>query len=242
MKLLGIITALMLAALAGYRTLYPSLTMRYRLTLEARVDGKPVVGSGVIEVTYSKQPQITVQRDLAIDYRGEAVVLDLGSSGVIFALLKAGVDSRSSPETIIFRAFGFDGGAFPGWTVEEGFDRLLHLSGSRDLPLANLPMLVRFRDMSDPKTVERVNPGYLSTSFPGATLERATLEVVSARMWPFNLFGHAGPPITTGIEKRLPWLSEYYNLRFDGQRYEIISPPSSLANSLASGAFKAGQQ
>ncbi len=32
---------------------FPSVTVRYRLTLEAEVDGRPAVGSGVIEVTRS---------------------------------------------------------------------------------------------------------------------------------------------------------------------------------------------
>jgi hypothetical protein len=62
-----------------------------------------------------------------------------------FALLTAGDDSRSIPQSIIFRAFNFPGGAFPGSTVEAG---LWNLSGKREQPLASLPLLVRFSAIS----------------------------------------------------------------------------------------------
>jgi hypothetical protein len=154
MKWLGIAFALILGALLLYDISYPSLTLRYRLTLEAEVDGEPKVGSSVVEVTYSKQSRFAGQSDLAVSYRGEAVVLDLGSRGTLFALLKASSDSRSIPETIVLRAFNFEGGAFPGPTVESGLKQLRSLSGARELPLTSLPLLVRFRDLNAPKTVD----------------------------------------------------------------------------------------
>src|SRR3954451_19966553 len=100
MKWLGIVVAAVAIAFVGWKLLYPSVTLRYRLTLEALVDGKPAVGSGVAEVTYSKQSRFAGQRDLVVGYRGEAVVLDLDSRGTLFALLKADTDSRSNPESI----------------------------------------------------------------------------------------------------------------------------------------------
>src|ERR1700732_2293982 len=105
MKWLGILVALIVGASVVYRIAYPSVTVRYRLTLEAQVDGEPKIGSGVIEVTYSKIVQLWGRTDLGINVRGEAVVLDLGSRGTLFALLKADTDSRSIPESIVLRAF-----------------------------------------------------------------------------------------------------------------------------------------
>lgn len=55
MKGLGILVALIIGAVVIYSVVFPSVTVRYRLTLEAQVDGEPRTGSGVIEVTYSKQ-------------------------------------------------------------------------------------------------------------------------------------------------------------------------------------------
>src|ERR1700712_5830669 len=95
---------------------------------------------------------------------GEAVVLDLGDNGALFALLRAGDDIRSAPETIILRAFDFPGGIFQGPPNEvlRDFERL---SGKRELPLTSLPMLVRFRDPDDPKTVEQVDPLNIARHF-----------------------------------------------------------------------------
>ena len=206
MKWLGIVAALVALAIVAYGVAYPSLTLRYRLTLEAEVDGKPKTGSGVIEVIYSKQPEFASGRDRVSSRRGEAVVLDLGERGTLFALLKAGSDNRSIPESIVLRAFNFPGGAFPGPTVEAGFNQIRKLSGKRELPLTSLPLLVRFRDLNDPMTAEKVDPIDIASSFgAGTRLVRATLEIVPTGLWPLNSFGITGEPITKGIEQRLAW-------------------------------------
>jgi hypothetical protein len=217
MKRLGIALALIAGAVVFYLVAYPSLTLRYRLTLEAQVDGEPRIGSGVIEVTYSKIIQLWGTTDLGIGVRGEAVVLDLGSHGMLFALLAAGTDSRSIPESIILRAYDFDGGAYPGHSVEEGQEQLRRLSGKRELPLDSLPMLVRFRNLNDPMTVERVDPLDIGKSFGAeAKLVRATLEIVSAGTWPLSSFGITGEPMTTGIDRRLLWLPRLNGGYLDG--------------------------
>jgi hypothetical protein len=62
-------------------------------------------------------------------------------------------------------------------------------------------MFVRFRDINDPNTVERVDPNNLAASFgPGVRLTRATIEITDA-------------PVTTGIEKELEWLRAVANTR-----------------------------
>lgn len=52
--LLGLAAARIADAFGGH-------SLRYRLTLEAMVDGRPVAGSGVIQVDYSKRPQLLPQ-------------------------------------------------------------------------------------------------------------------------------------------------------------------------------------
>ena len=204
MKWLGIFAALIVGVVVVYKVAFPSVTVRYRLTLEAQVDGESRTGSGVIEVTYSKQSEFAGQHELVVDLRGEAVVLDLGSRGVLFALLKADTDSRSGPEWIVLRAFDFPGGSLPR-PVEEGVKQVQRLSGKRELPLTSLPLLVRFRDLNDPKTVERVDPLDIGKSFgAGARLVSATLEIVPAGIWPFSSYGITGEPVTRGIEDKLP--------------------------------------
>jgi len=233
----GIALALIAAAVVLYQVSYPSLTLRYRLTLEAQVGGEPKTGSGVIEVTYSKIPQLWATTNRSTDVRGEAIVLDLGSRGTLF-VLKADTDSRSNPESVILRAYNFDGGAFPGRSVEEGQAQLRRLSGERELPLTSLPMLVRFRDLSDPMTVERVSPLNLGEGFVAeAKLVRATLKIVPAGIWPFNFFGITGEPVTTGILERLPWLKRLKGGYLDGA---FAGGGPALSNVLFGGNFKTG--
>jgi hypothetical protein len=131
MKWIGGVIATLMGVVALYLIMYPSLTLRYRLTLEAEVDHQPMIGSSVVEVTYSKQPEIGSGRNLVGSYKGEAVVLHLGTRGTLFALLRARDDS--SPESSILRAYGFQGGLFPGPSVEGGMQQLRQLSGKRDL-------------------------------------------------------------------------------------------------------------
>jgi hypothetical protein len=223
----GLLIVIALAAVVQYNTAYPSVTVRYRLTLEAEVDGELKTASGVREVTYTKQPQLAAQHELSIGYRGEAVALDLGSRGTLFALLKEGRDERSGPEWIVLRAFDFDGGGLPRPT-EKGIEQVSRLSGKRELPLDNLPKLVRFRDANDPTTVEHVNPFNIGERFgPNAKLLRVTLEIVPAT-----------EPLSTGIDQRLKWLPKYTDRQLDGERYETVSSPLRSANSLGSRAFR----
>lgn len=80
------------------------------------------------------------------------------------------------------------------------------LSGKVELPLDSLPMLVRFRDPSDPLTVERVNPNNLPEQFgKGVKLTRATLQVAPASSWFVGPSSSKIEPIVTGIESKLPW-------------------------------------
>ncbi len=63
-----------------------------------------------------------------------------------------------------------------------------------DLPFDLLPMLVRFRDVNDPGSVEQVDPNDLASAFgPGVTLRKANIAITD-------------DPVTTGIEQKLNWL------------------------------------
>jgi hypothetical protein len=204
MKRVGYLLAAMVGSYIIYTAAF-SATVRYKLMIEVALDGVPKSGSGVIEVTYSKNNDPISTAQFSVDVRGEAVIVDLGPRGKLFALLKQGADSRSGPEYILFRAFNFPGGAMPS-PVNRGLSQLKQLSGTVDLPLTSLPLLVRFRDINDPMTVERVDPLDISKGFgDGARLVRASLEIVPVGFWPLNSLGITGEPITTGIEGKLPW-------------------------------------
>jgi len=236
MKWLAVFAAavVIVVAVIGYQLFTPIATLRYRLTLEAEVDGKPAIGSGVIEITYAKAARILSPGEYGARFRGEAVILDLGARGVLFALLKEGQDSRSAPDYIVLRAFNFSGGALPS-PAEDGIRQVSRLSGKVELPLTSLPLLVRFRDINDPLTVEKVDPINLAASFgPDVKLTRATVEIVSAGLWPLSFLRFNRPSITTGIESRLPWLL-LVKSNIDGT---FTTTTNQLPNILHSGDFE----
>lgn len=105
-KIFVCLVAIIVALVAVYKTAYPVATVRYRLTLYADVDGKPVAGSSITEVSYVTSA-LRLYSEYGASYRGEATVLDLGNRGLLFALLKEGQDSRSGPDYIVLRAFNF---------------------------------------------------------------------------------------------------------------------------------------
>lgn len=206
MKWLGAILALLAGATAAWVLMWPGATVRYRLTLVAQVDDEIRSGSSVIEVNYHKNPKLLPnEAEFSTSVKGQALALDLGERGTLFALLREGSDVRSAPEWIVLRAFSIDHGSMPR-PIDDGLKQVRTLSGKVGLALENLPLLVRFRDPDDPRSVEEVDPLDIGKTFgPQARLVHATLEIVPAGMWPFNTYGNSGEPISTGIEQRLPW-------------------------------------
>lgn len=236
MKWLSVL-AILIGVVMLYRTAYPSVTVRYRLTLNAEVDGVPRSGSGVLEVSYSKIPQILgASAEFTINVQGEAVALDLGSHGTLFALLKGGEDNRSSAEWIVLRAFNLPGGALPS-PIEKGVKQVGQLYGKVDLPLKSLPLLVRFRDINDPTTVEKIDPFNLQKTLgPGVELKGASVEIVSAGIWPLSWWGITGERLTRDVDARLTWLSDYKH----GPGFGRLPAPRGYTYPLNAGSFKVG--
>lgn len=234
MKRFGLLVSAIAAVVVAFNLMFPSVTIRYRLTLHAEVDGKPAVGAGVVQVTYSKALG-TTGADYGAHVRGEAIILNLPGKGSVFALLREGQDSRSAPDYIVLRAFQFPGGALPR-PVEQGMSQVDRLAGMVELPFENLPMLIRFREANNPLTVERIDPSNLETAFgSGVKLTRVTLEIVPSGFWPLNVVGLSGVPISAGITITLPWLNAVREGNIDGMR---STTSNRLSNVLHFGHFK----
>jgi hypothetical protein len=204
---------LVLAALYGLWIFFvPWTTLRYRLTFEVETPEGLKTGSGVNMAGYSAEPQMFGAKPFHWGvWKGEAVAVDLGSRGTFFALLIGRNETTGAPETgrnqaeMVGRALVPD-----AWTGNQSggtIGKLFFASGTANVPVKLMPFLVRFRDEKDPKTVEAVDPANLSASFgAGVTLKRVWVEAVSGGVFPFNLIGITGEPVTRGIEKRLGWL------------------------------------
>lgn len=196
-----------------YKALYPTYITRYRITLEVTDNGKTHSGSSVIETSATPQPRILPEVKAKVQVHGQAVVVDLGQGQKLFALLRLDPERKKQNETFVELAadvFDPNSGGWQRWI------EISKMRGTKDLSPAQIPFLIRFRDLKDPMTVERVDPENLSDSFgPGVNLNRATLELVDPGIWPLNWMGLSGTPLTTGIVDVLPWLGKLEAYRRD---------------------------
>lgn len=220
-------------------------TWRYKLTVAVETPEGVKTGSAVREVRASGNTKIfPEQAPVSFKVTGEAVVVDLGARGQVFALLKTYKHGIDGAHYIVPDAFPNPDMDMTGWG---GYYSRLE-AGPIELKQSLYPMFVHFRDAADPKTVENLleyercsdergvsrgtvclkNDRFGEAFGEGVTLKSVTIEMTKE-------------PVTTGgVERYLSWLPEYENMMFDGQRYNTANSKYPFANSLAAGAFKAG--
>ena len=152
---------------------------------------------------------------VSADVSGQAVTIDLGARGLLFALLRsegngqwaAGIMPSLTPRP------AEDAPTSEDDTIAIQIKNVLANKGlivlprmyprtSSDRPSSKpqsaYPLLVRFEDIKHPESVTQVDPGNLATSFgPGVELKRITVQITE-------------DPVTTGIEQRLSWLQNHH--------------------------------
>jgi hypothetical protein len=210
MKWLGAFLAVLVIAYAALHFSYPAGFWRYRLTLEVETPEGTKTGSSVYQIGVSTGMKIGDSSGAGMFAKGEALQVDLGARGVLFALMTKD-QSVDYNGYLVFKAFPYPGsktGPLSGVATPEGLKYYASLRAKSNVPQSQLPSLVRFRDLNNPKSVELVDANDLAKSFGvGVTLKSATIEMVDQGYWPLNQMGLTGEPITRGIENRLPWLA-----------------------------------
>lgn len=89
-------------------------------------------------------------------------------------------------------------GQAPSDNVRAGVSRLAALSGPRSIAPNDLPDLVTFADINDPKSVIEVDPNDLQATLgPSITWNEIMLESTDEA-------------VTKGIEQKLTWLPAYF--------------------------------
>jgi hypothetical protein len=166
---------------------------RYRLTVEVDTPEGLRTGSSVIEVQTSRSSENTIPTPGKINHRlrGEAVAVDLGQRGVVFALL------RSEREVDWAKRVMFLLAPAPPKDTEDRFadryaalleiDQLIELPESFegydvlfDGPRPARPMLVTFSDLNDPTSVIKLDPDNLAKNLgDGVSLRRITVQMRS---------------------------------------------------------------
>jgi hypothetical protein len=201
-------------------------SLHYRFTVEVENDGKLVSGSAVQEeyCTFNDGLLKGLGNDFNCGVRGEAVVVDLGSKGLLFVLMIKDLKRKSAPPYGLFE----DAIRSTTFTAKV-FDKIAALRGPISTPPATLPQLVRFHDLNNPRDMESVDPVDLSATYgPGVALKAAWLEITS-------------DPISIGIEERMPpWFVEARAKRthLDGNTevaHDIWAP---LSGTLGTDAFQ----
>lgn len=224
---------------------YPTTRMHAKITIDVETPEGLKTGSSVQEVVFKLEPCPLCNHTgpkLRRNVRGEAVAVDLGERGTLFALLNGGAGGQITADPIlphiVMTVLAKNIRQNEEWATAEIVRRLRHVSGKADIPSDLMLYLVRFRDIADPKTVERVDPDNLAASFgPGVKLVKAAIEIVPSGWWPLNDFGITGTALTTGIEKKLAWLPEIIRAggAIDGTRFPGTND---LKSNLGGGAFK----
>ena len=178
-------TGVVLTGLGGCGSADDTGSFRFRMTVELQGPHGPIASSTVMEIDAHASSNFGLQTSgkysLGIG-RGQAAIVDL-PDGPVFVLLKLPDGSKDFDEVIV------DALAHDPHLANDGLMAFTHRMADGDthageLPRRAWPMMVRFRDIRDPKSVERVDPDAIG-------VRRIAIETTR-------------DPVTTGIEKRLP--------------------------------------
>lgn len=176
---LGLPFVAIAAAVAAYKIAYPSYTHRLRLTVEVNTAQGTRSGSGVIEVTWRKQPRIGPEWHCSIS--GEAVVVNLDDERQILALMRQVRDSAGRRRgDLCFVAL-----ASYGLGVQQSDASLEALSGKRGRVAVVdrvMPSFLTFTDSSDPATAIILQPSNFASSLAGSTLAAVWVELTNERV------------------------------------------------------------
>lgn len=221
------------STLAYCTVLWPKYRWHQKMTIEVEQDGQLYKGSSVTSVYWKKNDSIGAMHGPAwlSGVRGEAVVVELPGKRYLFALLSysgnteftAHLATRVMANETKHRVWG-----------KKPFKAVLAQKGKSPLivPLANYPLLVTFKDVRDPASVQKVNPLHLAASFgKGVTLKNITLEITDEPV----KYGNA--------EGVLSWLKEFKKNGFRLNGKKCIACPiksENIADLLSASQFKIG--
>lgn len=218
----------------------PAYTWRYKLTLEVDTPDGVKSGFNVVEIA---QGASWYEHTIGTAATGEALFLDLGTGRSPLIALLTGT-TRDGANRYVFTGMGAmsrRAGVKLEWTKgrNEGLARAISRRDEVEIGPADLPDLVTFGDMADPRTVRKIDPTDLEATLgPGVKWRRMTIAIVS----PGAAFGIGGEPITTGIEKRLGWLVGFNGSLAHPGRKGGIRTSNELAATLGLYDFKQGSK
>ncbi|MGA2044748.1 MAG: hypothetical protein ABSG83_15410 [Roseiarcus sp.] len=213
---LALVAAWRLAA----RSLVPSASLHYKLSIDIDDNGVLRHGAGVVEVGFQSQGPVLIGNtpQWSASTIGEAFWVDIGECGTLVVTLvgefrrsrrdpnATGVQEVGSTTAVpasLLAYFNFDVTGLPNGLESKAKIDAFAASGARvDINPYTLPLLLRFCDLKDPSSLEVVDPDDLAASFgAGVRLIGARVEITNE-------------PLTSGIRERLPWLKLGYREKY----------------------------
>ena len=223
MKTLGIIAFALLCIASVAFWMNSEAPIRYRFTVTVASSGLTYSTSSVIEINMNFQEYWSPQAIAHVT--GDAMVIEVPGHAPVFVLLRApkNADWAGSIPFALFRDRLPAAGS-----SRERTRALLAVRDTATLRADQYPIMVAFRDIADAGSVYELAPNDLSPPLsPDARVVSMAIEMTR-------------DGATYQVEKTLPWLPDFHDRYFDGDRYE--RPGKSLANSLTKTDFmKRGQ-
>lgn len=210
----AVIAILVLGVAVWWTASFPSGTWRYKMTVTVETPEGDRTGFAVREVMVTTGIKLGPQSLPNVKLRGEAIAIDLGERGTLFALLsgyKKGPDYGEDIPALVFS---------PTKAVmrDETIRYMGKLKNTKPVRLnsALYPVFIHFRDPNDPRTVE----GLLqmkSCPDPVTKVPYSSMCLVKDRFE--EVFGDGvrlksvtiemtDEEVTLGVGKLLPWFEE----------------------------------
>lgn len=180
--LLPILAVIGLIGYVGLRVWWTATTWHEAITLEVETPAGLKIGRSILQISLNEDivPGGISFWTVSGGFAGEAAVVEVAPGQFLFALLRS--EKGSDNRTYLAHS------VFPEILRERNAKRLSNAEwmqlyarprAKREIPRAEMPLLVRFRNIGDPKTVEKVDPANLAASFgPGFRLKSASLEML----------------------------------------------------------------
>jgi hypothetical protein len=202
---------------------------RYKLTLAVNTPDGVKRGSSVGELQFF---DVSIPaRGTMSKLSGEALYLDLGPGRrPLIALLTSQLHPKDPREghwsrdggpneNLLSQLYGVSLSA----SLLAYVSKIARMRGAHEITTNDLPDLVTFADINNPKSVIEVDPNDLQATLgAGISWNEMTLEITDE-------------PITKGIELKLTWIPAYHQGMLDGERY---SARTTLANTLSTADFQ----
>jgi hypothetical protein len=202
MKRRDFICVVTAATVLGGCTPFPAIyKIQYKLTIALKVGGRVYEGSSVNLTRYTLNRWMTGFDGVGAYHGqawGEAVCIDLERLGLLFGVLQPplamGGFSAKDVAEVLLPILPVSQRSWDSIKSGQAFENAQKLRGEYDVARAQWPVLVRFRDVHKKETAELVTPADIHTLY-GQDAEITMVRIAISEA-----------PLSTGIEKKLPWL------------------------------------